>query len=119
MSPGRQTTLTLPIYLLVERRGGRTLVSSLPAAITLPTDAGSRRCLLAFRTRQSSASWIERTGGHLRPYPVLSETSLDRVADLALGRFGCHWLALEPDTGALAAELLVDLERWIAQRAAI
>jgi hypothetical protein len=119
VSTGRQVTLGLPIYLLVERRRRRSRLAPLPAAITLPTEAGDRRCLLAYRTRQSAAAWIERAGGHLRPHPVLSEISLDRVAELAQRMFGCRWLALEPDPNALAAELLVDLERWTAQRAAI
>jgi hypothetical protein len=119
VSGTRQVTLGLPIYLLVERKRGRSRLAPLPAAITLPTAAGERRCLLAYRTRQSAAAWIEHAGGHLRPHPVLSEASLDRVALLAQSLFGCRWLALEPNLTSREAELLVDLERWTAQRAAL
>lgn len=106
----------LPFYVLVSRKGPRTIPEAIPARAPVLDGTKSREALLGYRHRASAAAWVEREGRHLRILPVRSASAMDRLAASTLVQTRCRWLALEPTLRGLATECFVDLAEWLAER---
>lgn len=107
---------TLPLYLLVGRKGPQRLPEAVPAKAPVLDGEKARPALLAYRQRATAAAWIEREGRYLKAFPVRSEAGLDKLAAVALVQHGCQWLALEPALRGLTSECFIDLAEWLADR---
>ncbi|MDP3911564.1 MAG: hypothetical protein Q8Q14_14355 [Gemmatimonadales bacterium] len=108
--------VTLPFYVLANRKGARRLPEAQLASGIVLDGRTSRFALLGFRHRATAASWIEREGGHLQILSARSSDDLDRLAAVALVRVQCQWIALEPTLRGLQAECFLDLAEWLADR---
>lgn len=108
--------LELPIYLLIDRKGPRSLPSAVPSSLPIQHKGASRQCILAYRHRTTAAAFIEQGRQHLAPYGVRGAVALDRVAAVALARYQCQWLGLEAAGDGSAVECFIDLKAWLKQR---
>jgi hypothetical protein len=116
MAVARSVTLTLPIFCLSEHRQRSPLLSQAHlAGTTFMVGPDARRALLAYRHRSTAAAHIDLMR-KLKPWPVLTLLAMDRLALVAIGRFQCRWLALEPDRLVQTAEAFVDLVAWLRGR---